>query len=83
MAKKYVDGIYFNARGDKSPDFVLSSVKIDLKQFSKFVQECKESGWTRNDKKGDPCIFFDLTAKQSGDGFSASMFKKDEEGDQF
>ena len=43
MAKKYVDGMYFNARGDKSPEFVLSSVKIDLKQFSAFVQDCKEN----------------------------------------
>ena len=83
MAKQYVNGIYFNPRGDKSPDWVTSRVKVDLKQFSDFVKHCKENGWTENDKKGDPCIFFDLSPKSSGDGFSAQMYKKDDQGDQF
>ena len=81
--KQYVNGIYFNPRGDKSPDWVLSSVKIDLKQFSAFVQDCKEGGWARNDKKGDPCLFFDLSPKKSGDGFTAQMWKPDDQGEEF
>lgn len=83
MAKRYVDGIYFNPPGDEDPDFVISSVKIDLKQFSDFVQDCEENGWTKKDKKGDRCIFFNISQRRSGDGFAASMFKKDKKDEEF
>lgn len=80
MAKgieKYVDGIYFNAPDDGKPDFVISSIKIDLKQFSAFVKECRADEWVKQDRKGGDCLFFDLTAKQNpADGFSGKMWKK-------
>jgi hypothetical protein len=80
MAKgmdKYVDGIYFNAPDEGKPDFVISSIKIDLKQFRDFVKECRADEWVKPDRKGSDCLFFDLTQKQNpADGYSAKMWKK-------
>lgn len=83
MARQYVNGIYFNKPDEKAPDFVTSRVKIDLKQFSAFVQECKENGWTEKDRKGDPCLFFNISPRREGDGFTAQMYKADDAGDQY
>ena len=78
--EKFVNGMFFNAPKSEKPDFVLASIKIDLRAFSEFVKECRSEDWVKADNAGNECLFFDLTRKQNpADGFTAKMWKKSED----
>ena len=49
--KKFVDGMYFNEKNEKAPDFVRGGISFHKEQFTKWLQqqEANDKGYIKTD----------------------------------